>query len=112
MRVLQNASTPVARWHMGDGEATMLVVAPPVKFHDLFEPEVGDQVENMMGNNDGGRFAGQPASFLSNRAQRAAMQVVEVSMGYENEVDRRQIAHPDARFAQPFQDEQPAGEVR
>ena len=40
------------------------------------------------------------------------MQVIEVSMRDQHEINGRQIADPQPRPAQAFQDKKPAGEVR
>ena len=40
------------------------------------------------------------------------MQMVEVGMGDQHGINGRQIAQPHSRSAQPFQDENPACEVR
>jgi len=90
----------------------MTVTAPPIKLHDLFKPQVRYQIENMVWHDDAWRLAAKPASFLGNRAQRVAMQMVEVRMRNQHQVNRREIANADARLAQPLQNKKPASKIR
>src|SRR5579862_246720 len=39
------------------------------------------------------------------------MQVVEMGVGYQDNIDRRQVPHSKSRTAQTFEDKKPAGEV-
>ena len=48
---------------------------------------------------------------LHDGAQRWPVQVIEVRVGDQHQIDRRQIAQLHARLAQPLQHEQPAREV-
>jgi hypothetical protein len=66
----------------------MAIVVPPVQFDHIVETKVGNQVEDMMRDDDGGRYTLKPSCLLHNRAQGWPMQVVEVGVGDQHQVDR------------------------
>src|SRR5262249_47707389 len=74
-------------------------------------PQVGNQIENMVGNDQGGTFSAQTARVTHQRAERRAVQVIEVCMGDQHQIDGRKIADRDPRLAQALEHEQPAREV-
>src|SRR2546430_17667648 len=40
------------------------------------------------------------------------MQMIKVRVGHQDYINRGQVAQPNSRFAQPFQNKKPTGEVR
>src|SRR5437016_5634470 len=65
----------------------------------------------MAGNDDGGRGSAGAQIILYDGPQRRPVQVVKVGMGYEHNIDGRQIAHVQAGTAQALEYEKPAREV-
>src|SRR5579859_6530740 len=90
----------------------MTITVPPVQLDHVTKAKVRDQVENMFRHNDGGRGAPKLPGVLDQRAQRRTVQVVEMRMGDEHQINRRQIPDPYSRLAQSFQYKQPAREIR
>src|SRR5579859_1714926 len=111
MRILQNPRAPVARGHVGYRQIAVARSLPPVELDDLGKPEVGDQVRDMRRNDDRRRFSTSTQIMLYDRAQRRAMQVVEVRVRYEYQVNRRKIGYAQARTAKAFQHKQPPGKI-
>ena len=52
MRIFDNARAPMTGRNMGDGQGTMAVAVPPVELDDVAETKIGNQVENMMRDDD------------------------------------------------------------
>jgi hypothetical protein len=110
MRVLQNPSAPMAGGNVGHGEVVMAIAIPPIEFDDIAEAEIGDEIEDVMGDYGDWRFA-PPLGLLGNGAQGWAMKVVKMGVGDEHNVDGREIAKLDSRLAQAFENEEPTREI-
>src|SRR5450432_2888222 len=96
---------------MGDDQFTMTIAVPPIQFYDVFKPEVGNQIANMMRHQNGWRHSAAPFGLLNDRTQRGPVQMIKVGMGHEHEVNRRQIAYLQARLPQALQDEKPLRKI-
>jgi len=90
----------------------MPISIPPLQFHDILEPEIGNQIEHMMRNHQRGRGAALLARKARDGAQRMTMQVIKMRVRDQNHVHRRQVAHVQSRLPDAFQQKQPAREVR
>ncbi len=75
---------------------------PPVEFDDLGEAEIGDQIGHMRRNDDRRRNAPRAQIVLHQRAQRRAMQVIEVGVRHQHQIDGRQIGDAQAGTTQAF----------
>jgi len=64
-----------------------------------------------MGDDERGRGSGLPPRLPRDGAQRLAMQVIEVSVGHQYDIHRRQVAQVQSRLTQALKNEQPAREV-
>ena len=87
------------RGHVSDGQVAMTIAVPPVQFHHVVKAQVGDQIENMMRNHDRGRHSVTAFGLLHDGAQRRPVQVIEVGVGDQHQVNRRQVAHLQTRAA-------------
>ena len=58
-----------------------------------------------------GATAASALGLPHNRPQRRPVQMVEVSVGDQNQIDRGQVAYLQARSSQAFEHEQPAGKI-
>jgi hypothetical protein len=96
---------------VGDSEPAMAIAVPPVQFDHIVKTKIGNQVENMMRNHDGGRHTLKTSGLLHNRAEGWPVQVVEVGVGNQHQVDRGQVTHLQTWPSNPFQDEEPARKV-
>src|ERR1039457_5795017 len=85
---------------------------PPVEFDDLGKAEIGDQIGNMRGNDNGRCHAARPQVVLHQGTQGWSMEMIEVSVRDQYRVDRRQISDAESGTAKALQHEQPAREVR
>src|ERR1700682_139057 len=112
MRVFQYAGTPVTRRHVRHRQIAVTRILPPVQFDDLGKSQVGDQIGNMAGDDDGRRSSTLPQIMLYDRPQGWAMQVIEVRMGYQDQVNRGQIAYSQSGAPQALEYEKPASEIR
>ena len=73
MRIFQNASAPVARGDMGNGQITVARSLPPIELDDFGKAEIGDQIRNVTWNDDGGGNAAGAQVVLHDGAQRRTM---------------------------------------
>src|SRR5579872_3111042 len=89
----------------------MPVTVPPVKFHDIGETEIGDQIHNVMRHHNYGWRCPAYPGMLNDGAQRWPMEMVKVSMGDQNQIGRGKIADLDSGFAQTLQHKQPPGKI-
>src|SRR6202034_752660 len=112
MRIFQNASAPVPRGDMGNGQITVARSLPPIKLDDFRKAEIGDQIRNVTWNDDGGGNAADTQVVLHDGAQRRTMEMIEVSMRNQHYVDGREIGDAQAWTAEALQHEEPAREVR
>ena len=64
-----------------------------------------------MRNHDGGRHSVQAFGLLHDGTQGWPVQMVEVGVGDQHQVDRRQVTHLQAWSSNAFQDEEPARKV-
>ena len=112
MGVLDDPRAPVSRRDVGDGQPEMAITVPPVQFDHVVKTKVGDQVEDVMRDHDRGRHSLQAFGLLHDGAQGRPVQMVEVGMGDQHQVNRRQITHLQPWPSNTFQDEEPTREVR
>ena len=96
---------------MGDVERAVTIGVPPLEFDNFFEAEIGNQVEQVMGDDERGRGSGLAPGLARDGAQRLAMQMIEVRVRHEHEVHGRQVAQVQSRLTQALQNKQPAREV-
>jgi len=66
----------------------------------------------MMGDDERGRGSGLASGLPRDGAQRLAVQVIEVSVRYQDNIHRREVAQIQSRLSQALEDEQPARKVR
>ncbi len=111
MCVPENASSPVARWDMRDGDIAVAIASPPVEFHDVAKTEIRDQIKDMFGHDCGGPGPAALLCMLHDRPQRGAMEVIEMRMGDEHQINGRKISDAQARLSQALKDEEPAREI-
>jgi hypothetical protein len=111
VRIFDNAGSPMTGGDVGDIEGAMTIGVPPLEFDNLFVAEIGDEVEEVMRNDERGRGSSLAAGLARDGAQRLAMQVIEVGVGDEDYIHGRQIAQVEAGAAKAFQDKKPACEV-
>ena len=111
VRVFEDAGSPVARGDVGDFESAFVVAVPPLEFDDLLEAEVGDEVEDVVRDDERGRGAGLAAGLAGDGPQRLAVEMVEVGVRDEDDVHGRKVAETQAGLAKTFEDKEPAGEV-
>lgn len=111
MRILYNPRSPMPRGDMRDVERAVAIRVPPLQFHNFLEAQVGDKIEKMMRHYQRGCCPRLAAGEPRYGAQRLAMQVIEVGVGYQDQVCRGQIAQVQAGLAQPLQHEKPACKV-
>ena len=92
-------------------ERAVAVGVPPFQFDNLFKAQIRDQIENVMRHHQRGCGSGLAAGLARNGAQRLAVQVVEVRVGYQHHIGRRQVAQVQSRLPQTLEHEKPAREV-
>jgi len=109
--IFQNARAPVAGGDVRDFQIALLVAGPPVELDQARVAEVGDQVVNVLGRDHDRSFSAKLLGSSRNRPQGWAVQVVEVSVGDEDQVNRRQVYDAQSRLAQALEDEEPACEI-
>ena len=61
---------------------------------------------------EGGCRSGLAAGLPGDGAQRLAMEVIEVSVRYQDDIHWRQVAQVQSRLSQALEDEEPARKVR
>jgi len=111
VRIFDNARSPVAGGDVGDVEGAVAIGVPPFEFDDLLVAEIGDEIEKMVRDNEGGRGSSLSAGLARDGAQRLAVQVIEVGMGDQDDIHGREFAEVESGAAQAFQDKEPAREV-
>src|ERR1700681_4863737 len=97
---------------MRDIKRSVAIGIPPFKFDNSLVAQVGNQIEEMMRNDQRGRGASLALSLARDGTQRLSVQVIEVRVRHEDDVHRRQVSQVQSRLAQSFQDEEPACKVR
>ena len=97
--IVEQAGSPMSRWGQSDFQIAHLEALPLAKLLDTVETKAVNKSADMFGD-DNGLVAG-------NSAEGFAIQVVEMGMGYQHEVDRRQIMNFDSRLADAFDDFEP-----
>jgi len=85
---------------------------PPFQLDNLFEAEIGDEIEDMMRYDQRWWTSSLPAGLARDGSQRLAMQVIKMRMRDKYDIHRRQVAQMQTGLAQPFQNKKPAREVR
>lgn len=97
--------------HVGNFERAMLVGIPPFKFDNVFEAEIRDEIEDVMGHDERRRLASFPASLACDGTQRLTMKMIKMRVRHEHDIHRRKIAQAQPGTAEALQNEEPAGEV-
>src|SRR6266581_1737563 len=97
---------------MGNGQAAVATVIPPVELNDFLKSEIGNEIEHVMGHDQSRRSARHSARVLYDRTQGWPVQVVKMRMGHQHQVDRWQIVDTEAWFSNALQKKQPAREIR
>src|SRR5512144_1237724 len=87
VRVFQNARSPMAGRNMSHGESGVAEAAPPVEFDHIAESQVRDQIEDVMGNHDGGAPSTAAIGLLGNRAQRRPVKMIKMRVRNQCQVD-------------------------
>ncbi len=99
VQVRKKPGSPVVTWRERNLERPEFDGLPVVEFvHDV-EPEIVDQVPHSRWNHDG--------LVRGYAAQRAPVEVIKMRMGYEYEVNGRQMMDFEARLFQSFDDLEP-----
>ena len=111
MRILEDSSAPMPRGHVGHGQPAMPVAVPPVQFDHVVKAQIGNQIENLIGNHDDGRSAAPATSVLHDGSQRWAVQVIKVRMRHQHQINRGEVAQSHSRLPKPLQHKQPAGKI-
>ena len=70
---------------------------PPIELDNLRESQIRNQVGNMGRNDDGRGHAARVQVILHNRAQRWAMQVIEVCVRNQHQINGRKIGNAQLR---------------
>src|SRR5581483_5242447 len=78
VRVLQHPRSPVPRGYVSDGEITVTIAAPPVQLDHVAKTQVGDQIEDVLGNHHRRRRSPPALSVLHQRSQRGPMKMIEM----------------------------------
>src|SRR5664280_1416035 len=102
VHVANDASAPMARGGVSDFNRTELDRLPPIHFDDALHAEVRDQVADVARDDDGGPLAILTGVGACDSPQRRAVEVVEMSVGNQDEVNPRKIGDTDARAAETF----------
>src|ERR1019366_1548007 len=102
VHVANDASAPRARGGVSDFNRTELDRLPPIHFDNALHAEVRDQVADVAWHDDGGPLAILTGVRACDSPQRRAVEVVEMSVGNQDEVDARKIGDTDARAAETF----------
>ena len=97
--VVENTGAPVAGGGEGDAEGTVLEGFPRFEFADLVEAEAVNEASDVLGDCDG-LVAGDGAKGFP-------VEVVEVSVGDENQVDGRKIVNFEAWLLDAFDNLEP-----
>ena len=84
---------------------------PPIEFDDFGESEIRNQIRDMARNDDGRSRAAGAEVIVHDGAQRRPVQMIKMRVRDQNQIDGRQIAHPNSGTAQALQNKQPAREV-
>src|SRR5436853_4487964 len=99
MSICKKTRAPMMRRRKRNSERTELDRLPFIQFvHDV-EPEPMDQTSDADRNDN--RLIGR------NFAQRSAIEMIEMRVGYEHEIDRRQMMNVKARFLQSLDHAEP-----
>jgi len=96
---------------VSDPEIAMTRTLPPVEFNDFRKTKIGYQVRNVRRDDDRGSGAPGPQIVVHDRAQRRAMQMIEMSVRNQNEIDGRKIRDTEAGTTKALQYKQPPREV-
>src|SRR5579871_4555777 len=80
VRIFQNACSPMTRGNVRYGQISVTRTLPPIQFDDFRKSKVRNQVGYVRRNDDGRSYAAAAEIVLHNRAQRWAMQVIEMGM--------------------------------
>src|SRR5258708_26417560 len=90
----------------------MAIGVPPFQFHDIFESEIGNQVEYVMWNDQSRRHSSLLTSLPRDGAQGVPVQMIEMGVRNQDHIHRRQVAEMQSRLPYPFQKKQPTCKVR
>jgi len=104
MMIAQNTSAPMFARGQSNFPVAVREGFPPFKFDDAAKAEVVGEVTDAPGH-DADFWMGQPA-------KARLMEMIEMSVGQEDEIDGGQMLDAKARAFDAFEKEQPVGEVR
>lgn len=97
--VVEDACAPMACGSEGNFERAMLKALPMAQFVNPVESQIMHEIADVFGHGDG-LVAGYGA-------QRAAIQMIEVSMGDQHEIDGRKVAELDPGMLDALNDLEP-----
>jgi len=101
--IVQHAGTPVFTGGQRDRPVAVLKALPPFEFNNSAESKAVCQVGHSPGHDANPR--------LGEFAQGGFMEVIKVGMREEDQVDRRQVPDVQPGAFDPFEQEEPIGEV-
>ena len=97
--IVQDACAPMPRGCQGDFERAVLEALPVAQFVNPVESQIMYQIANVLWDRD--------RLIAGYRAQRAAIKMIEVSMGDEYEIDGRKVAELNPGILHAFDDLEP-----
>lgn len=97
--IVKDSCSPVSCRGEGDLEGAVLEALPGPQLVDAIESQVMNEIADVLGHGDG-LIAGYGA-------QRAAVEMVEMRVGYKNEIDGREITELDPRMLDALDDLEP-----
>ena len=101
MGIVQHAGAPMMAWGEGDPDRAMLKALPVMQFMNAAEAEVVDEIAHLERDDDG--------LILGNVTESLAIEVIEMSVGDQDEVDLRQVVQLDAGMLDALDDLEPLG---
>jgi len=98
--VVEDSGAPVTRRGKGDFESAMLEALPIAQFMDPIESQIMHEIADMFGDGDG-----LVAGYCT---QRAAIQMIEMRVGDQDEINGREIAEFDPGMLDPLDHLEPS----
>lgn len=96
---------------MGNINTPAAICVPPLQLDNLFEAQVRNQIEDIVGDHQGGRRSALPAGVACNRAKRLAMKMVEMSVRDQHKINHWKISNLNTWPPEPLQKKKPPGEI-
>ena len=103
MIVMNGSGTPMFAGSERDLPIFMRKALPPFEFNDPFKPKSAREVADAPGHD--------PDFWSGKLTQGGLMEMVEVGVGQQNQINRRQVLDLEAGPLDPFDEEQPVGKV-